>query len=82
MQSTRSLQAGRLSLSRVKLLDLAPREVYLAIPVARHAGGHLPHRFTRYLFPNEFGTSAGLLSVALAVTRPQTSAFPLGSTLP
>ena len=81
-RSTCSTQAGRLTLSRSELLDLAPREVCLAMPVARHAGGLLPRRFTRCLFPNKFGTSAGILSVALAVIRPQTDAFPLGSTLP
>ena len=48
------------------LLDLAPRGVYLAAVVTHDAGGLLPHPFTLDLCP--YGPSAGLLSVALAVT--------------
>jgi len=48
------------------LLDLAPHGVYLADPVTRIAGGLLPHPFTHHLCPK--GPSAGLLSVARAVT--------------
>ena len=59
------------------LLGLAPDGVYLAAPIARHAGELLPHRFTLtstargatlrpYLEPSSGG---GLLSVALATAR-------------
>ena len=32
-------------IGHLMLLDLAPRRVYLAIPVTRHAGGLLPTPF-------------------------------------
>lgn len=46
----------------VSLFGLAPRGVCLAADVATRAGELLPHHFTHHL-------SAGLLSVALVVTR-------------
>ena len=68
------------------LLGLAPDGVYLAAPVARHAGELLPHRFTLASAPASSGSQAkrllpdtpivlpapvgGLLSVALSTGRP------------
>jgi len=63
------------------LLGLAPREVYLAIPVAWNAGGRLLHHFTHHLYPGLPGPSAGLLSAARAVAG-YAYAFLLGSTVP
>jgi hypothetical protein len=42
LRPTRGLRAGH----PYPLLGLAPDGVYLAAPVARHAGELLPHRFT------------------------------------
>ncbi len=51
-----------------RLHGLAPREVCLAVPVAGNAGGLLPHHFTHHLCSDESKPSAGMLSVARAVS--------------
>ena len=72
-------------LKRVSLFGLAPRGVYLAAPVTRHAGELLPHRFTLDPSNLKFEISnrwAGLFSVALVVTRPGPGARTLSGSLP
>ena len=59
----RCRQMSGLLILRDSLCGLAPRGVYLAAPVTRHAGELLPHRFTLYLL-----AEAGIFSVALVVT--------------
>jgi hypothetical protein len=62
-------ELGRAALER-SLSGLAPGGVYLAAPVARHAGGLLHHRFTLTpLTPK--GGWGGLLSVALSRGSPR-----------
>ena len=66
-QPTRAaLRRATVSRKGAALFGLAPRGVCLAAPVTRDAGGLLPHPFTHHLCPA--GPSAGLLSVARAVT--------------
>src|SRR4051812_10671726 len=60
-------ELGRAALER-SLSDLAPGGVYLAAPVARHAGGLLHHRFTLTRPANRSG---GLFSVALSRGSPR-----------
>ena len=81
----RCISAGRVIPDRSReaaLFGLAPRGVCLAAPVTRSAGRLLPYRFTHHLYPDRSGPSAGLFSVAHAVTAPASDAFPLGSTVP
>ncbi len=61
------------------LFDLAPREVCLATLVAEDAGGRLLHHFTHHLYPSAWAlrSSAGLLSVALAVALPGAERLPV-----
>src|SRR5690606_5215767 len=72
MQPTRGLIGG----PPAPLLGLAPDGVCRAVPVARHAGGLLPHRFTLACAP--VGAIGGLLSVARSVwfPRPAVSRHP------
>ena len=70
-RSPRATYPGALSCERrtgrpCPLLGLAPDGVCLAVPVARHAGELLPHRFTL----TRGKASGGLLSVALSTGRP------------
>ncbi|MDQ1636319.1 MAG: hypothetical protein QOJ32_3128, partial [Frankiaceae bacterium] len=54
--------------ARLRLLDLAPGGVYLAVRVAPDAGALLPHRFTLTSSPKRGG---GLFSVALSRGSPR-----------
>ncbi len=75
VRSTREL--GRAALERSRRsggpdpLDLAPGGVYRAVPVTRHAGGLLHHRFTLAARPCRSTAGGGLFSVALSRGSPR-----------
>ena len=54
----RATYPERIGRAALFLLGLAPDGVYLAVPVTRHAGGLLPHRFTLACITDRF-RSAG-----------------------